>query len=93
MSNAEALIELKASIEGCGFQCHKETYEKAINALEKQIHIEHHHTRVRLVAAHMRESVCPKCLKIITTDELHYPEYCCWCGQAIDWLESEVETK
>jgi len=37
MTNEKALQELKASIVGQGFQCHPETYQKAIEALEKQI--------------------------------------------------------
>ena len=37
ISNEKALQELKSSVVGQGFQCHPETYQKAITALEKQI--------------------------------------------------------
>ena len=90
MINKEALTELKASIEGYGFQCHKETYEMAIKALEKQVPIEHHHTKTSGITETLRLSVCPVCLSINITNEKDYPKYCSWCGQAIDW-ESEAK--
>lgn len=37
MTREEALAELKDSIKGTGYQCHMETYEMAIEALEKQV--------------------------------------------------------
>jgi len=35
MTREEALAELKDSIKGEGYQCHKEVYEMAIKALEQ----------------------------------------------------------
>lgn len=91
MTNQEALTELKASIEGCGFQCHKETYEMAIEALEKQVPVKRYRTRTfGIIETNLRSSICPVCLSINITNEKDYPKYCNWCGQAIDW-ESEVD--
>ena len=64
-----------------------DAHNKAIEALEKQIPKEHHHTRVIAVNADIRESICPSCLGVIATNKKEYPKYCTWCGQAIDWSE------
>lgn len=64
-------------------------FEVAIEALEKQIAKEHHHTRVVEVKCKTRESVCPACLGVIITTENEYPKHCDWCGQAIDWSDGE----
>lgn len=61
------------------------TVEELREAMEKQIPMEHHHTRVRRVNRKLRESVCPNCLLVICTDEQSYPKFCNWCGQALDW--------
>lgn len=36
MTLEEKIAELRESIEGCGFQCHRETYEAALKALENE---------------------------------------------------------
>ena len=68
--------------------------ELAINALEKQVPIEHHHTKVYEVKDNIRLSICPKCLCSITTNQYEYPKYCTWCGQKIDWSDwSEADER
>lgn len=64
-------------------------YYAVVEALEKQIQKEHHHTRVVEVKCKTRESVCPACLGVIITVESEYPKHCTWCGQAIDWSDGE----
>lgn len=59
----------------------------AKKALEKQIPMEHHHTRIVKLKIDVRESVCPCCLGVIVTSEKEYPKHCTWCGQRIDWSE------
>lgn len=59
----------------------------AYKAVEKQIPMEHHHTRIVKLKIDVRESVCPCCLGVIVTSEKEYPKHCTWCGQRIDWSE------
>lgn len=79
MSDQEALTELKASIEGCGFQCHIETYRAAIAALEKQV------PKAPVPPDSIMTLVpmyfCPVCGEIVGTGK----DYCANCGQALDW--------
>ncbi len=57
-------------------------------ALEKQIAIPHHHTKVdEIKDCHIRLSICPKCLYGTYSAEFEYPQYCSWCGQKLDWGE------
>ena len=60
----------------------------AINALEKQIPVEHHHTKVFEVNDKIRISVCPSCLWMNYTHKDEFPEFCNKCGQKIDWSEN-----
>ncbi len=69
----------------------QEVFQKVLEALDKQIPTEHHHTRVKDVIDRARESVCPSCLGVIITAEKEYPQYCTWCGQAIDWKREKSE--
>lgn len=75
------------------YKAHVEACNMAISALEKQVAIEHHHTRVRQVEGKVRQSVCPTCLGLITTNEQEYPKYCVWCGRKIDWQQTETGGK
>lgn len=66
------------------------THFKTIKlALEKQTPKEHHHTRVVNIFCRMRQSICPECLSMINTAENEYPKFCTWCGQALDWSDSD----
>lgn len=58
-------------------------------AVKKHFPKEHHHTRVAEVHDKVRESVCPSCLGVIITTANEYPNYCVWCGQAIDWSNNK----
>ena len=60
-----------------------------IEALEKQIPIEHHHTVVNHINDEIRTSICPSCLSMIHTHKADFPKFCNECGQAIDWSEEE----
>lgn len=60
-----------------------------IKALEKQTPMQHHHTRVVEIHDEARISVCPSCLGSITTRKDEYPKFCTWCGQALDWSDTE----
>lgn len=64
-----------------------EKLEVIVNALEKQVPIEHHHTKVYEVKDNIRLSICPNCLYSIITNQYEYPKYCTWCGQKIDWSD------
>ena len=64
-----------------------EALQMAIQALEKQIPMMHHHTKVVEVHDDARISVCPHCLNCIITNSEEFPRFCNWCGQAIEWEE------
>lgn len=66
-----------------------EALDIAIDVLQKQIPMEHHHTIVRECSGgeKIRTSICPNCLGCIMTVEEEFPKFCAWCGQAIDWGE------
>ena len=64
-------------------------FEKAIEALEKQI-------PKRAISTYKENYKCPTCESYIdiTDDDLYVyeivpPEYCPNCGQALDWSETE----
>lgn len=64
-------------------------FEKAIEALEKQI-------PKRAISTYKENYKCPTCESYIdiTDDDLYVyeivpPEYCPNCGQALDWSEEE----
>ena len=65
----------------------REALDMAIEALEKQIPMEHHHTIVGECSGgeKVRTSICPNCLGCIMTVEEEFPRFCAWCGQAIEW--------
>lgn len=77
MTPQEALTELKASIEGCGFQCHMETYKMAISALEKNIP-----KKPADYDGKIKVGFCPECEAVISSD------FCDNCGQALDWSDN-----
>ena len=79
MKSSEALLELKDSIKGEGYQCHKEVYEIAISALEKQIPQTPGHYKFREMGKIVLP--CPNCDSDLDGGE----EYCKYCGQAIKW--------
>lgn len=85
-----ALRELKASIEGPGFQCHIETYREAISALEKQIP-EKPGTNG---TDEQDYYICPNCNTPLYSigDTVYWdmrPKHCEECGQALDWSDYE----
>ena len=57
------------------------------NALDKQIPMQHHHTRIDKIDDYIRVSICPNCLSVLYTYSIEYPAYCAHCGQHIDWTE------
>ena len=67
--------------------CEADDMINAINALDKQIPMQHHHTIVGEYAGgeRVRTSICPSCLGCIMTVEEEFPRFCAWCGQAIEW--------
>ena len=87
MTREEALAELKDSIKGTGYQCHMETYEMAIEALEKQVPMKPS-VHEEDYAVHYK---CPKCgCRFVPKIDgeyvsgTHY-KYCHICGQRIGW--------
>ena len=93
MDNQEAIIRIKEhnrvhSIKEYPFAIKiTEALDMAVEALSKQIPIEHHHTIVGECSGgeKIRTSICPSCLGCILTVEEEFPRFCAWCGQAIDW--------
>lgn len=88
MTHEEALAELKDSIKGTGYQCHMETYEMAIGALEKQVPMKPNVYKEEY-AVHYK---CPKCgCRFVSKIDGEYVagtrcyKYCYICGQRIDW--------
>mgnify|MGYP003296018135 CR=1 FL=1 len=86
MTYKEALRELKDSIIGSGYQCHIETYQKAIEALKKQIPKKPEYTDEYFDTAY-----CPNCgnYEFENGTATWGLKYCPECGQAIDWSENE----
>ena len=82
MTDKEALNELKNSIKGDGYQCHKETYEVAIEALEKRI------PKKPIRLRNFNDLRCPICKGYIETETDEF-ECCPCCGQAIDWSKQD----
>ena len=74
------LTELKASTEGLGFQCHPDTYQAAIKALEKQM--------PKKVTTNGFVYFCPECRGSVWQIK---PEsrFCFRCGQALDWGDTD----
>ena len=59
--------------------------DMAVEALERQIPMQHHHTRIDKIDDYVRVSICPNCLSVIYTYIVELPAYCTHCGQHIDW--------
>ena len=91
MDSIEAIKRIKdhMRVHGIGEYPHihlKEALDIAIEALEKRIPVEHHHTMVgEIHDDKVRTSICPNCLGCILTVAEEFPKFCTWCGQAIDW--------
>lgn len=86
MTPQEALTELKASIEGCGFQCHMETYNMAISALEKTIPKKPKGKTDPMFGD--TTIVCQNCGNANLANPFDISrvyDYCPNCGQALDW--------
>ena len=65
--------------------CTTDDMKNVINALNKQIPIEHHHTIVREINDKIRISICPSCLGVNYTHQDEFPNYCNSCGKKIKW--------
>lgn len=67
--------------------CESDDMKNAINALNKQIPMEYHHTIVYECCGgeKVKTSICPSCLGCIMTIDKEFPRFCVWCGQAIEW--------
>lgn len=85
--NYTKVIEIIKDLDARGYPTYREAKKLAIEACEKQIPIEHHHTIVGECSGgeRVRTSICPNCLGCILTVEEEFPRFCDWCGQAIDW--------
>ena len=75
---------VRSSVEQAMKECELNIGMTLKEAVEKQIPIELHNTRVVEVHCKARESICPSCLGVIITTENEYPKHCVWCGQAIE---------
>jgi hypothetical protein len=95
MTNQEALEKLRLLRSGAPLSNIKafkpkdyiqNIYGVACEAIEKQIPVEHHHTKIAVLSEpKLRFSVCPLCLSVILTAQDEYPKHCTWCSQAISW--------
>lgn len=85
MKIEEMIEKLRYKAENIKAHIEPEFFNEVADALEKQVPIEHHHTKVYEVKDNIRLSICPKCLCSITTNQYEYPKYCTWCGQKLDW--------
>ena len=67
--------------------CESDDMKNVIDALNRQIPMEHHHTTVGECSCgeKVRTSICPNCLGCIITVAEEFPRFCAWCGQAIEW--------
>lgn len=88
----DALNELKNQIIGQGFQCHLETYQIAITALEKQIPRKPKMLTYKLLIEGGWKYECPCCGCAVGENAFtdyeyieRFEPYCGQCGQAIDW--------
>lgn len=93
MTHEEAIKTIQVAIAEVEWEYpmnYSVAFETAIEALEKQIAKEHHHTKVFSCNSKARESICPSCLGVIITAENEYPKYCTWCGQKIDWSDTNA---
>lgn len=92
MTTEEAIETIKIAIADVEWNYpldYSIAFEKAIEALEKQI-------PKRAISTYKENYKCPTCESYIdiTDDDLHVyeiipPEYCPNCGQALDWSETE----
>ena len=90
MTHEAALDVLKeAAVRLANLREHEILYRAicvAIPAVEKQIPMEHHHTKIcTTIGEKVRVSVCPSCLGCIITLAEEFPSSCTCCGQALDW--------
>lgn len=89
----KVLVNATYSDEWQGNEAVTTAQHMAVDALEKQIKMQHHHTAIKDVdgkGVYFRFSICPNCLgEIISYKNGKYPRYCNWCGQAIDWGDKE----
>lgn len=88
--NYTKVIEIIKDLDARGYLTYREAKKLAIEACEKKIPMEHHHTVVRkckLIDEDIRLSICLSCLGVILTSAEEFPKFCTWCGQAIDWEE------
>ena len=82
---AKALVEWFKVRKGKTLKLNDDGIDCVIEALEKQIPIQHYHTRIDHINDSIRTSVCPCCLGFIYTFKDDYPIYCSHCGQKLEW--------
>lgn len=81
----QAIKAAKAEVEWTYPLDYAAAFEVAIEALEKQIPKKPYD-----VDTEYKTFDCPECLsKIYTDDDVRDCGYCCVCGQALDWGETE----
>ena len=94
MSYEDAFDILSNLAKKALYRDEKEAYEIALEAIEKQIPMKVEKLEKGFWGEKIDKPTCPICLSIVKrTDE--YPikrviTYCEYCGQAIDWSESEA---
>lgn len=89
MTEQEAINDLKMSLRMWGRKPQKESYEMAIQALEKQIPAK---GIMRAIEGYTyqeaRQLCCPRChnaIRSIFRLSRFMANYCPYCGQALDW--------
>lgn len=84
----EAIETIKSNMPTSGYQMLRESLIMAIGALEKQIpkKAEIYTDTIQTMSASINRDVylCPVCGEFICNVEDELPNYCSYCGQAID---------
>lgn len=90
----EAIETIKSNMPTSGYQMLRESLIMAIGALEKQIpkKAEIYTDTIQTMSASINRDVylCPVCGEFICNVEDELPNYCSYCGQAINDENSEV---
>lgn len=78
---SEEAKELMEEIEVLSGEDMEKAHKMAIKALEKQVPMKPYNCKT---SGGQKGNMCPRCQRLLV---LGYPQYCEFCGQAIDWSD------